>query len=222
MTKREKDIVLVLRNFRYRDNRFIIDVFSKKEGKISLGFTASKRAGSASKRILLRPPNWVEIEYLKSARFHPKITGVRPVWVYRSLHSDLRKSAVALFITEVLHHILNAPDIKLFDNLLLMFKNLDEKNFNPDFHLMFLKEITAYSGIWPGDQENGIIFAFEKIKPLTRKEKQVLQHFLRFGTTSSREERRLTLKLWLDYLAYHLEGFRYPKSLEIYNEVFDR
>jgi DNA repair protein RecO (recombination protein O) len=220
MVKKQKDRVLVIRNFRYTDNRHIIDVFSERKGKFSYAFAASKSKRNTSLRILLRPPNWLEIEYLASAKFHPRIVNAVPLISYGSLFSDLRKSAVAIFMSEIISNVISAPDEPFFAFLINTFEALDKKDFSPDFHIGFLSDITRYLGIQPGGGENGIIFAFESIVNLDREDKESLINFVREGKTKNRDERQRLTKLWLRYLAWHLEQFKMPESLKIYAEVF--
>ncbi len=221
MTKKEKDIVLILKTLRYKDNQYIVDIFSRNHGKTSLGFITSKNRKKDKKRILIRPPNWLEIEYVQSIKFYPKITSATPLFVYQSLFTDMRKSAIALFMTEILRNTVSAPDNNLFDFIKRTFWALDREAYFPDFHLHFLKNLTFFLGILPEEKENGIIFAFNKVVKLNKEERKILEKFLISGKTEKKYERQKLTKFWINYLTFHLDNFHPPESLKIYHQVFE-
>ena len=73
-----------------------------------------------------------------------------------SLHSDVRKSTLALFLAEILHKSLEEEqqDQGLFEFLQLTIEFLDsmEASFG-NFHLIFLLQLSKYLGFFPSEQK---------------------------------------------------------------------
>jgi DNA repair protein RecO (recombination protein O) len=219
MIRKKVDHILVLRQFRYADNAYIVDAFAREAGKISFSLRTSARKKS-KERIRLQPPNFVEVEYLESVKFHPRIIQSHLLSIYREIPFDLRKTAVSVFITEILQTLIgDEKDRDLFQKLYDFFEKLDRNPFNPDFHLEFLKFLTAHAGILPGEDKKGMFFAYENPG-----EKNFsldnLHKYWKEGKTGGREQRRRILEEWLQYFAWHVEGFRKPQSLKVYDNIF--
>ena len=69
----------------------------------------------------------------------------------KSVGRDLLKNTVAIFLTEVLYKSIKErePQPELFEYLLTSIKLLDETEFNANFHLVFLMNLSKYLGFYP-------------------------------------------------------------------------
>ena len=117
-------------------------------------------------------------------------------YVPRTINTDPYKRTIALFISEVLYHVLRhpMPDEPMFDFITAAVQALDEESDPRNFHLRFLIEFAAKLG-----------FAMEK-EPLL---------------PSTRKERQDQLRALCAYFAEHVETWQEPKSIAILMEVFD-
>ena len=110
--------------------------------------------------------------------------------------TDPYKRTIALFISEVLYHVLRHPmtDEPMFDFIAQAVQELDECEEPQNFHLHFLVGLAAKLG-----------FAMEKepAVPLTRKQRQE------------------QLRALCSYFEEHVETWEAPRSLDILMEVFD-
>lgn len=110
--------------------------------------------------------------------------------------SDPYKTAIALFLSEVLYHVLRHPmtDEPMFDFIAQAVRDLDQCKEPQNFHLQFLTGLAAKLG-----------FAMEKepVLPQTRKERQE------------------QLRVLCSYFKEHVETWEAPRSLEVLMEVFD-
>ena len=117
-------------------------------------------------------------------------------FVPQTIVSDPSKRAIALFISEVLYHVLRHPmvDEPLWDFIADAIRALDRTDAPQNFHLVFLTGFAAKLG-----------FALEQEPPLPK----------------TRTERQQQLQQLCAYFAEHVETWQTPKSLDILMEVFD-
>ena len=117
-------------------------------------------------------------------------------FVPTTLTTDPYKRTIALFMAEVLSHVLRHPmvDEPMFDFIAQAVEELDRTDEPQNFHLAFLIRFAAKLG-----------FAMEKEPPLPL----------------TRKERQDTLKLLCDYFAEHVDTWQHPRSLDVLIEVFN-
>ena len=117
-------------------------------------------------------------------------------FVPTSLTVDPYKRTIALFLSEVLYHVLKHPmvDEPMFDFLANAIQELDRTDEPQNFHITFLTGLVA---------KLGFAMPQELALPTTRKERQE------------------TLKSICAYFETHVETWQTPKSLDILMEVFD-
>ena len=110
------------------------------------------------------------------------------------------KQTIALFISEVLYHVLRhpMPDEPMFDFLVQAVQVLNETKEPQNFHLQFLIDFAAKLG-----------FAIPETSTLLT------------ANPLTRAERQKSLRDVCSYFAEHVETWEEPKSLDILMEVFD-
>ena len=95
-------------------------------------------------------------------------------------------------------------------------------------------EITKYLGFYPDisemelsffDTSEGVFTTFHGINSLTEHETNLFKKLIPLKFDNDQKtfhviERQIVLKILIDYYAFHLEGFRKPKSLEVLATVF--
>lgn len=114
--------------------------------------------------------------------------------------TDPYKRTIALFISEVLYHVLRhpMPDEPMFDFIAQAIQALDEAEEPQNFHIDFLIGLAAKLG-----------FAIPEDDALMA----VVPH--------TRTERQKKLRDLCVYFEEHVETWQDPKSLNILTEVFD-
>ncbi len=230
MARKETDILIVTRKTPYDDGKYIIEALTRRDGLMSFQVTAKNTPKHSAKRIMLRPPFIVEAEYLSHPKFLPRILRTDWHYVYRRIGTDLRKTAVALFMCETVSKILlpGNPDPDFFDYMLRLLKKLDKETFDPDFHLHFMTEISNFAGIRPEADKNGTFFDLNQGKfvreisgtTLNKSDSMLFARFLSGKKPENREERRRILHIWTKYFQIHLDRFRQPEVVEIYAGIF--
>ena len=235
-----KNKIIVLSKLKYADHDLIIKAYTKERGTVSYmlrGVLKSKK--NNSKNIYYQLLSQLEIE----ENFKPKnelqyIKEVKFSFIYKSLHYHVLKSAMVMFISEVLASALKEEekneDLFQFIESSLQYLDHLEESFS-NFHLLFLVHLSQYLGVKPDQTKKDSFFnlktgAFENYISNKYSGSEYNSKLLIFLLNSNYEEvsnlkinakqRQDFLNMFLTYFELHLEGFKRPKSLDILNAVF--
>lgn len=117
-------------------------------------------------------------------------------YVPATLITDPYKRTIALFLSEVLHHVLRHPmtDEAMYDFLEHAIRELDTMEEVQNFHVQFLIDFAAKLG-----------FAMETAPALPQ----------------TRAQRQKTLQQLCAYFEEHVETWQNPRSMDVLMEVFD-
>ena len=145
---------IYLKHFPYSETSAIIKVFTQEYGLqsfIAKGIKKKKGAAAA-----LQPFHLLEIECSynpnKSLNYAGLIKLQKPPI---SITRDVRKSMVAIFLTEVLYKCIREEEANsgLYDYISTAISIFDESEFNANFHLIFLMGLSRYFGFQPSQPE---------------------------------------------------------------------
>ncbi len=232
---------IVLSKIRYKDYDLIIKCYTKDFGlQTYLIKNALKSKKGKFKPAYFQPLSILDIEadhknnrslqYFKDAKLH---------FNYRTLHTNVIKSTIVMFLSEVLSNILieEEKNIPLYNFLEKAFIWFDENDTNSNFHLIFLIKLTKYLGFYPESTQRGTpYFNLEEGKfQLTKSgvfcvsgnNLILLKHLLGIKFDESKSvvvdaiQKREFLNMILLYFKLHLDGFKQPKSVTILNQVFN-
>lgn len=233
-----KTKAIVISALRYQEKSLVVKCYTETDGLKSYyvrdAFSSKK---SSQKNIYFRPLNILEIEAThKNKGSLEYFKEVRLAHPYHTLNSSIVKTTIALFVSEILHHCIKEEEKNqsLYDFLETALLWLDSHDEVANFHLILLLEITKFLGFYPDSSETthpffemteGIFIPYQSISCLSAEETLLLRRLvpLRFDNNTRSfhvNERQALLKILLDYYAFHLDGFRRPKSLEVLKEVF--
>jgi len=231
---------IVLSKLRYRDNDLIVKCYTKERGVVSYllrGVLKSKKG--SSKIIYYQALSQLQIEEVfKSNRSLQGIKEAKFSYIYYTVHTNIYKSAIVLFLSEILSTALREEEKNeaLFNYLEIALQYLDNAEQFSNFHLLFLLKLTRYLGFLPEDKnldlpyfnlESGIFESNNHgIFTISGQSLTVLKQLL--GTNFdalhsikiSAKQRQEFLNVLLHYFELHLDGFKKPKSLQVLNEVF--
>ena len=117
-------------------------------------------------------------------------------FVPATITTNLYKQTIALFMAEILYHVLRHPmqDIPMYDFIEQAIRELDQTAEPQNFHLQFLVDFAAKLG-----------FAMETKSRMPQ----------------TRADRQRQLQQLCAYFEEHVETWQTPKSLDILMEVFD-
>jgi len=231
---------IVLSSLKYGDTSLIVKAFTKSDGLKSYllkGVLTSKkgklRAG------LFQPFTQLEIVALhKNKGTLESMREARVVQHYHTLHSNITKNSLVLFLAEILTIVIQEEEKNpgLYEYLDYALYWLDLHGNIPNFHLLFMLHLTKYLGCYPDtsrqdlpyfDLQEGCFLSTPGVNPILKGEE--LENFKQFlginfdGLLSvklNNNQRQELLKTLLLYFELHLHGFRTPKSLAVLNAVF--
>ena len=167
------------------------------------------------------------------------IKEVKTEKLYKSLHLDIQKSSVIIFLSEILNSIFKEETLvnkDLFNFLLNTLSWYDQVNSCNNFHLKFLIELSRFIGFYPNinnendsffNLESGSTSATQSIGTNIRgNDLTLFKEFL--GTefedlnsmNTKNESRTRILNYIIDYYSLHLQMFKTPKSINVFAEIF--
>jgi DNA repair protein RecO (recombination protein O) len=233
-----KTKAIVLSALKYQEKSLIVKCFTLSEGLkgyyVPNAFSAKK---SNQKIAYFQPLNILEIEANhKSKAGLAYFKEVKIAQVFTTISSNVYKSTIAIFLSEVLHHSIREEEKNesLFTFLETALVWLDTHDEIANFHLILLLEITKFLGFYPDDSDRDLPFfdivegnfvLHQGMNCISQSESFLFKKLMELKFDSEQKiftasERQIVLKNLLDYYVYHLDGFKKPKSLEVLKEVF--
>ncbi|MBJ6368263.1 DNA repair protein RecO [Snuella sedimenti] len=232
---------IVLSKTKYRDHDLIVRCYTKELGVVSFllkGVFKSKKGQVKAAYFQLLSQLQLVVIY-KANRSLQIIKEVRLGNIYTSLHSNVLKSSIVMFLAEVLTTAIKEeePNEPLYSYVETALLWLDTHTKYANFHLLFLLKLTRYLGFYPDETEDNYNYFNLREGKFDAKGQDVyivsgvdlllLKQLL--GTTFDElsaikinsKQRQAFLHMILSYFELHLGGFRLPKSLQVFNQVFN-
>lgn len=233
-----KTKAIVISALKYQEKSLILKCFTLSDGLKSYFVRDALSSKKANQRIAyFQPLTILEIEAIhKNKGTLEYFKDVKASSPFHSIHSDVIKSTIVLFLSEVLHHAIHEEekneDFFIFLETALQW--LDTHDQISNFHLILLLEATKFLGFYPDVTEmdfsyfdllEGNFTALQGFNSLAENETSLLKKLIRLKFDHSQKtfhssERQTLLKILIDYYSLHLDGFKKPKSLEVLKEVF--
>lgn len=231
---------IVISSLKYGEADLIVKCFTEKSGLktyLLRGILKSKKGKFRAS--MFQPLSQLELianhkdkgtlEYLQEA----KIKGA-----YKTLHTDVMKSTMVFFISEVLKNSVQEEEENkpLYHYLETTFNWLDHHEKFANFHLLFMLKLTKYLGFYPEDSNpepeyfNMLDGVFQEVKtnayciegPNVLLLKKLLQ--MNFSNLEelklNKTARNYFLEMLLLYYQLHIDSFKKPKSLAVLHEIF--
>lgn len=229
---------IVISSLKYGDTSKIIKCYTKSSGIksfIARGVYSKKN----KKNPLFSPLNQVDLIFnVKNSKSLDVLHEAGQSVYYQSIYLLPQKSAMALFLSEILNSVLQEeePSPSLFEFIRLSLKYFDEKkDAYSDFHLWFLLNLSKHLGFYPNlkpefpifDLQNGISSDlplseyFLSGNELSCFEALIsLDFFSQTENQFNQKQRKSILAILLEYYSLHISGFRKPKSLDVLAVIF--
>ena len=235
-----KNNSIVLSKLKYRDYDLIVKCYTEERGVVSYilrGILKSRKGHTKTVYFQALSQLQIEENYKPSQSLH-SIKEVKLNYIYKSLHTNIYKSAIVLFLSEILSNVLREEEknADLFNYLVTALQYLDNEDHFSNFHLLFLLKLTRYLGFQPENLENNYPYfnlesgVFESsnngIYSISGENLTLLKHLLgiNFDALNSvkinTKQRQEFLNMLLYYFELHLGSFKKPKSLQVLNDVF--
>lgn len=239
-----KTEAVVLRAFKYGDNKLIADLFTRSDGKLSFILTMPKSSKGRMKKQLFQPLTLLSVtaDIRPNASLH-KLGDATIDVAFTSLPFNPYKLGISLFVAEFLCYALrgeqrNEPLFLYIKDSLRWLDECGNGGF-ANFHLVFLMRLSRFLGFYPNldDYRDGDFFDlrgscfFERpplhgdvlapaeagrVRLMMRMNYQTM-HLFRM----SRAERNRLLDIAVRYYAIHVPDFPELKSLAVLRDLFD-
>lgn len=232
---------IVLSKLKYRDNDLILKCYTSKFGVQSyLLRNVLKSKRSKFKLAYFQEISLLELETSqRDSRSLQYIKDIKLGFIYQSIHINLIKSSMAMFVSELLSIILKEEEEnkELYEFLETSFIWFDQTDTDTNFHLMFMIELSKYLGFYPNLKNQNYHYFNLELGVFQNNEAgsycisgEKLIHFktllgIKFDTSKAfqiaNSKKQDLLEVLLTYFKLHLHGFRNPKSVNILHQVFN-
>lgn len=231
---------IVVSKLRYKDHDLIVKCYTEQYGiKSYLLKNALKSRRGKFKPAYFQPLTIIEIEAdHKDNRSLNYLKDIKIQNDFESIHTNIIKSTIAMFLAEVLNSVLKEEEENqsLYSYLETSLIWFDENKTDTNFHLIFLIELTKYLGFYP--EHSGFDFPYFNLEDGKFYKTKSGKHFIEgenlthlkqllgikfdaVKSTNFKPTKKLEfLNMILLYLKLHLDGFKQPKSVTVLNQIF--
>jgi DNA repair protein RecO (recombination protein O) len=144
---------IVFRQTKYSDSSLVVRILTEEMGLRSYIVKGARGPKSKMKTSLFQPLTLLELVASQKEKADLQhIREVRVAYPYQTIHLDIRKSSIILFLNELLYKSIQEEAVNpelfhyIFDHLIL----LDQTTENPaNFHLLFVIHLTKNLGFYP-------------------------------------------------------------------------
>ena len=230
---------IVFRVVKYSESSVIASVYTEQFGLQTYIINGVRGKGkSASKSSALAPLSILNMEvYKKENKNINRVKSFEPAVVFKQIPFDVAKSALVLFLAEVLNRSLQEEECNepLYHFIRNSIAELDaEKNF-ADFHLHFLAGLTHHLGFAPHGKfsdatpefnlmEGSFVNGVSSNNPhfLTNEISKLFSELFFQPTTLqlNKKNRKELLNALLEYYRLHVSNFNVLKSMKVIEQVF--
>jgi len=237
-----KTLALVLRTIKYGDQKLIVDMLTRDNGRASFACRLPKSQRGRIQKQCFQPLNIIEIEFDDHAMTSLfTLHSARIAYPFASIPFLADKLSITLFVAEFLYHATKGEqtDPTLFAYVCDSIRWLDAaKQGYANFHLVFMMRLSRFLGFFPNldDYENGAYFdlrdgTFTREKPqydefIGADDSSKINLLMRINYQSmhllrmSRIERNRCAELILTYYRLHIPSFPEMKSMDVLRELF--
>ena len=146
-----------MRTTKYSETSIIARVLTREKGVQSIIVRGVRSSKSKNKAAIWHPGNILDfVLYFQSGKNLKSIKEFKLNFIYQRIHGDMYRSALLMFLTEVLNAILkeedDLEDTEIYEFIENQYFRLDEEKLpDPNFHLQFMLQLSQYLGIYPKD-----------------------------------------------------------------------
>jgi len=218
----QKTRSVVLNHLKYGESGLIVRVFTEDFGRQSLLVHGVRKKKSKFNAQLFEPLSLLDtVFYFKENRELHTLKEARPNVILQHVFFDIRKSTLAIFLSEVLSRSLQEVESNkpLFDFLFHAIQILDIIEAGVEnYHIVFLLQLSKFLGIYP---KNNPALMDTLIGSMEQHEEFPEISLSDIGKLSlTADNRSALLDVLINYYRQHLEGMGEIKSLPVLRSVF--
>ncbi len=229
-----KTRAIVLHHIKYGDSSLIVTLYTEKYGRIACMVNGVRSKKGRFSATMFQPLSLLETDfYYRQNRELQRLKEAFCPFHYNSIPFSISKSAISLFLAEVLYLTLREEEgnPSLFAFLFHAFQLLDSKEEgSANFHLWFMLHFSKYLGFfppeWDGQESDSLSPEMQVFRSLSAEASTALGNLLKSkqGTPDSlqisNQDRSRLLESIINYYNLHIDGFSRLKSFAVLQEVF--
>ena len=226
----------------FSETSIVVKIYTELYGLQSYMVNSVRKKNAKFRPSVFQSLSLVEmVVYHKERSGLQRISEIRQSPVLKSIPFDVLKSSMALFLNEVLYKSIREEEANpsLFDFLFHSIQWLDvHEPANPDFHLLFLLQLSKYLGFYPTDNfsESNTIFNLQEgnfqsispphpfflASPLSNHFYNILSHLPDFSVNLKipAHEKRELIERILEFYQLHISGFGNIKSHKVLEQIW--
>jgi len=233
---------IVLNTVHYSDKHNIVHIYTDGRGLMSFAVPQGKTQAARMRNAMLMPLSLVDLEAgIRNGRDLAILRELRRNFPLATLYSDPIKNAIALFISELLAHVIQEPEgnaylFRYIEQSVQLLEQMPDQIAN--FHICFLFHLGAHLGIQPNlesyrkgywfDMTEGVFVpaAVRGHDLLQPQEAQVIHMLSRMTFSNmtvfrfSRDERNRMLDVIIGYYRLHNAAIGTLRSPDILKQLF--
>jgi DNA repair protein RecO (recombination protein O) len=227
----QKTQAIVLNYIKYQETSVIAKIYTEQFGIQSYIINGVRSNRSKKGLALLQPLTILDlVVYHKTQKTDSlqRISEYKPSFSFKSIPFDVKKSAMALFITELLSKVLQQEEHPgaVFQFLLNFIKSLDERReAYGSLHLYLMVQLTHYIGFGIHDRKG--LVNDNVVQKINTGFDQVYDAIIELNNFHLEDDFMLGNRLKQDVLTYlvnyylqHVEGFKEMKSVDVLSQIF--
>lgn len=231
-----------MRTVKYSETSLICDVFTEQLGLQTYIVSGVRKKNAKIGASLLQVMSLLDIvAYNRMDKAMNRTKEIKPAYVYSEVPFKLHKSAVGVFIAELLQKTVKeaTPNKALFDYIWNTYMYLDlTQESVANLHLTFMAQLANFLGfMFGGDYENGKSY-FDLKEGIFTTDEPLHTYVLSFGLSDllyqlgelpitkshelqiTRPIRQHLLNRLIEFYQHHVDNFKTLNSHEIFKEVF--
>lgn len=222
---------IVLKFIKYKETSIIVNIYTRENGLQSYIINGIRSSRSKRNKIALYQPLTLLdlVAYYREGKELQRLSESRIGQPFYSIPLQPKKSAVALFIVEVLSKTLReqTANEELFNFIWNSLLQLDVPDFSGEnFHLMFMIKLTKYLGFNPRNSAEIQNELKDQLAStwVRSEEGRLLNQMLNCDYLDTpimnNSQRSEILGILLSFYQLHVERFGNIKSVKVLNQVF--
>jgi DNA repair protein RecO (recombination protein O) len=233
---------IVLHTTEFSETSLVVKIYTELFGMQTYLVNSVRKKNAKVRPSVFQSLGLVEmVVYHKERGGIQRISEIRSSPALRSIPFDVMKSSMALFINEVLYKSIREEESnpRMFDFLFQSVQWLDvHEPANPDFHLLFLVQLSGYLGFFPTNNysDDHPVFNLQEGRfeatspphpfflapPLSLHFHRIMHHLPDFSANLGIpvSEKRELLERVLEYYELHLSGFGNIRSHKVLEEIW--
>lgn len=218
----QKTRAIVINHLKYGDSSLIVRAYTEKYGMLSFIAHGIRKKKSILNPYLFETFSLLMLDlYYKQNRELQTLKDVQAEIILNHLHYDIRRSTIAVFLSEVIYRSLHEVEanVNLFNYLNHAIQILDVTDEGiENFHIIFLLQYSKFLGIHP---KNNL-----ELSTYRASGKVQLSHLLEYSLSEigtfriTSKNRSDLIDQLVRYYYDHLEGLGELKSLPVLRTIF--